>query len=172
LGLAGAAGYPTTIAIDPLNPQVVLVGLSQGPARGGGILRSTNRGSSFTRINSGLSTKPPVCCGFDILSLRFDANAIIAVATSTGVFVSGDLGDRWDDVTRNAVSSYFTDVAWDAGALYASTFGAGVLRAPVSVLSALRAMRVGAIASRHKSTAAHSSSAPSKPGITAKRRQR
>jgi hypothetical protein len=152
LSLAGSAGYPTTVAVDPVNTQVVLVGLSQGPTRGGGILRSTNRGTSFTRVNAGLSAKTAVCCGVDILSLRFDPSGVVAAATSTGLFVSADLGDRWQDVTGSAVSSYFTDVAWDEGALYASTYGSGVLRASVSLLPGSGAASRSTTSARPSST--------------------
>jgi photosystem II stability/assembly factor-like uncharacterized protein len=152
LALSGAAGYPTTIAINPTDPQVVLVGLSQSVANGGGILRSTNRGTSFVRVNTGLSTRNAICCGVDVLSVRFDVSGVVAAATSTGVFVSADLGDRWQDVTGNSVSRYFTDVAWDEGALYASTYGSGVLRASVSLSSESRASSGSTTSARPSST--------------------
>jgi len=152
LALNGAAGYPTTIAINPTDPQVVLVGLSQSAAKGGGILRSTNRGTSFVRVNTGLSTRNAICCGVDVLSVRFDVSGVVAAATSTGVFVSADLGDRWQDVTANSVSRYFTDVAWNEGALYASTYGSGVLRASVSLSSESRASSRSTTSARPSST--------------------
>jgi photosystem II stability/assembly factor-like uncharacterized protein len=136
ISLAGAPGYPATIVVDPLSSSVVLVGLSQGPARGGGVLKSTDGGSSFHFVNAGLSTvlRTDACCGVDLLSLRFGPNSMLALATSSGIYVSTDVGDHWQDVTANSVPSYFSDVAWDGAYLYAATFGAGVLRAPVSSL--------------------------------------
>jgi photosystem II stability/assembly factor-like uncharacterized protein len=143
LGLAGAAGFPTTIAVDPRDPQVILVGLSQGPRRDGGVLRSTDRGKSFVRVNSGLGSQLSPCCGIDVFSLRFDASGAVAAAMSTGVFVSADLGDRWQDVTQNSPSHYITDVAWDGGKLYASSFGGGLLRADAAVVSSQAASMRG-----------------------------
>jgi len=143
LALAGASGFPATIAVNPLNPQVVLVGLSNGPGRGGGVLRSKDRGNTFTLVNTGLSTILRNFGEVEVLSLRFSASAIAAVAMTTGVFVSADLGDHWQSVRANAVPMYFSDVAWDGSYLYAATFGQGVLRAPVTVVptAAVRSRR-------------------------------
>jgi photosystem II stability/assembly factor-like uncharacterized protein len=130
LSLAGASGYPTTIAINPRDTTLVLVGLSAGPGRGGGILKSTDGGSHFHLVNTGLSTDVQNlgCCGVDMLSLRFRADAMVALATNTAIYLSEDLGEHWQDVNGNSVPKYFSDVAWDDGYLYTSTFGEGVLR--------------------------------------------
>ena len=143
LSLAGAAGYPTTIALDPRDSHVVLVGLSQGPARGGGVLKSTNTGSSFRLVNAGLPVRDArlLCCGVDILAVRFSPESGLALATTTGAYVSTDIGEHWQDITADSVPTYVSDVAWDGDYLYAATFGGGVLRAAKSslLIPALRA---------------------------------
>jgi hypothetical protein len=53
---------------------------------------------------------------------------MVALASNTGVYLSTDLGDHWQNVSGNSVPGYFSDVAWDGGYLYTSTFGEGVLR--------------------------------------------
>jgi len=130
LNLADASGYPTTIAINSRDASVILVGLSDGPGRGGGILQSFDRGEHFHLANTGLSTAVEnlICCGVDTLSLRFRADSMVALASNTGVYLSTDLGDHWQNVSGNSVPGYFSDVAWDGGYLYTSTFGEGVLR--------------------------------------------
>ncbi len=138
IGMAGAAGQVSTIAIDPLNPMVVLVGLTQGPAIGGGVLKSVDGGATFHLSNSGLSTavkRPTICCGIDMESLRFGPDSLLALATSTGIYLSKDLGDTWQNITVNAISTYFSDVAWDSGFLYAATYGEGVVRLPIGQIS-------------------------------------
>lgn len=135
LSLAGALGYPTTIAIDPRNAQTVLVGLSVGPGGGGGVLRSVDRGYTFRAVNTGLASivRNFECCGVDVYSVRFNAGSVAALATRTGIYVSANFGDTWQNVTGISVPTFFTDVAWDGGYLYAATFGEGVLQAPVTV---------------------------------------
>ena len=49
-----------------------------------------------------------------------------------GIYVSADFGDHWQDARRNAVPTWFTDLAWDGGNLYTASNGQGVLRAAVS----------------------------------------
>jgi hypothetical protein len=131
--ILGASGYPATIAIDPHNPSVVLAGLSNGPASGGGVLRSVDAGAHFNLVNTGLATSYSFtgCCGVDMLSLRIRSDLMIALATRTGIYLSADLGTHWQNISANSVSHYFSDVAWQGSYLYASTFGEGVLRAEI-----------------------------------------
>jgi hypothetical protein len=124
-----------TIAIDPLDARVVLIGVNSRAATTttGDVMRSTNAGDSFVKVSSGLS-------GGQLNSLRFDASSVIAAATDAGVFVSSDLGNSWQNISANSVSNVFNDVVWDSNALYTATSGAGVLRAAVTITtnSALR----------------------------------
>jgi photosystem II stability/assembly factor-like uncharacterized protein len=137
ISLAGASGFPTTIAINPLNPQIVLIGLSVAPQGGGGVMRSTNRGLAFSPVNNGIAAAPGNCfvCEYQMRSLRFSSQGIVALAASNGIYTSADFGDNWQNVRANSVPKLFFDVAWDGGYLYAASYGNGVLRAPVSVTS-------------------------------------
>ena len=75
-----------SLAIDPLNPNVVFTGSS-----GGGVFKSTNAGGHWATANSGLTD-------LVINSLTIDptATSIIYLGTSSrGVFRSTDSGDTW-----------------------------------------------------------------------------
>ena len=129
-----ASGFPATIAFLPADPRVVLVGLNAGPSRGGGVLRSTDGGATFHLANTGLPTAPrlPQCCSWDTLSIRFSADGLAALAMAYGIFVSADQGQSWQNITANSTATYFADVAWDSGFLYAATYGGGVMRTPLA----------------------------------------
>jgi hypothetical protein len=127
--------------VNPLNPQVVLVGLSAEPQFGGGVMRSKDRGLTFQRANTGITPTRINCCAYQMQALRFNSTGIVALAAANGVYVSSDLGDNWRDIRANAVPRVFYDVAWDGGYLYGATFGTGVLRAPVTVMPSVRMQR-------------------------------
>jgi uncharacterized protein (TIGR03437 family) len=128
--------YPTSIAINAKNPSIVIVGLSQSPQfLDGGVLRSTDRGNTFQFANRGLPTNwhSSVCCTLAVMSVRFQPGTVagvplVALATDYGLFLSTDLGQSWQDARANAIPMFFSDLAWDGGYLYVSTFGQGVLR--------------------------------------------
>ena len=133
VSLGTLQGYVSTIAFYADNPRVVLVGLSRGAGRGGGVARSMDGGSTFTAVNTGLvSTTTPALYGADILSVRINASGLAALAMYNGIYVSADFGDHWQDARRNAVPTWFNDLAWDGGNLYTASYGQGVLRAAVS----------------------------------------
>jgi uncharacterized protein (TIGR03437 family) len=129
------AGLVTTLAFDPADPSVVLAGMSQAPANGGaGVLRSRDGGATFQPSNTGLpaTMRQTACCGWDILSIRFSTNGLAALGTRAGAYLSNDGGQTWQSITGNAVSTYFSDLAWDGGYLYAATYGSGVIRTPLA----------------------------------------
>lgn len=131
LNLAGASGFPNTIAVSPSDSKVVLVGLSRELASGGGVLKSTDGGVTFHLSNSGLSGGPMnLYTSFStaMVSLRFSPDGTVALATGGGIYISTDSGDHWQNANANAIPTYFSDVAWDRGYLYAATQGQGVLR--------------------------------------------
>jgi uncharacterized protein (TIGR03437 family) len=130
------AGFVTTLAFDPADPSVVLAGMSQGPANGGaGVLRSHDGGTTFQPSNTGLpaTMRQTACCGWDMLSIRFSPDGLAALGTRAGAYLSNDGGQTWQSITGNTVSTYFSDLAWDGGYLYAATYGSGVSRAPLAV---------------------------------------
>ncbi len=137
--LGGATGYPTSVAVDPASPDVVLAGMSTGPQLGGGILLSSDGGQSFAPANSGVasiaqydaSVKYPA-----IWQISYEpATGLALAATSNGLLVLTSPSSSWHSVAGNAVPQMFTGIAWSSGAVYVSTMGEGVLRAPVTNLA-------------------------------------
>ena len=132
---------PFVAAISPADNNVILVAMADGAARGGGVVRSSDRGVSFQIVNQGLPTVYS-CCG-DQAAIAFNPDSpagaapVVALATSVGVYASGDLGTTWTNVSANAVPTIFSFLQWSQGYLFASTYGQGVLRSDQPVTSAL-----------------------------------
>lgn len=130
--IPNASGYPTSIAVNPADPTVVLAALSVNWNNQGGVLLSRDSGATFQLFNSGLASSAPnpgVNNGVDLSAVRFSADGSwAALATYWGVYLSKGGTDTWQDVSANAVPRVFTDVEWDGGYLYAGTLGNGVLR--------------------------------------------
>ncbi len=137
--LGGSSGYPISIDVDPSNPQIVLLGMSTGPDQGGGVLKSTNGGSTFTLSNQGITMaynwQMNEVQGLSMWTVKFDPEnpSIVALATGGGIFLSNDYGSTWSSIKNNAIPDLFTDIAWSGNNLYVSTYGEGVLQAIVSV---------------------------------------
>ena len=129
--LDGATGYPSAVAIDPLNSSIVLAAVSSGPQSSGGILLSTDGGLNFAFANTGIDPLPKYLEGTSppsIWDLSFQPNStLVAAATEDGIYVSTNLGRSWEDITGNAVSYAFTGLSWGGDTLYTSTMGEGVL---------------------------------------------
>ncbi len=125
---------PVTLAVNPATPNVVLVGLSGPPASEGGVLRSTDGGNTFFPASVGLDPNQPQPGPDSIFRVSYDPNkSNLAVATRfSGIYLSSDNGRTWVRVDGNAVPNTFTSATWDSSYLYASTFGEGVLRLPLS----------------------------------------
>jgi len=123
-----SCGSPISIAVDPNNPQIVLIGMSQPPP-GGGIFVSTDRGANFTHSNSGITASTSLCATAAVPQLNFDPSgaSIVAAATNSGLYLSYNLGASWTNIRANAVPTIFTGVVWASGDLWASTCGEGVV---------------------------------------------
>jgi hypothetical protein len=124
--LAGVAGYPYALDIDSNNTNIVELGMTWG-----GILFSTNGGSTFTGNNSGLNMVAASLSGTYVWALGFNptsSNGMAALATANGIYLSATPGAPWTDVSGNAIPKLFTDLTWVGGDLYASTYGEGVIR--------------------------------------------
>ncbi len=131
IDLPGASGYPNTIAFNPADPHSVLVGMSNGADKGGGILRSSDDGQTFGIANTGLPTTQSTFAFGNVenLAISFSPTGTAALAMNSGLFLSNDGGLSWQNFTSNAVSHFFSDVTWDGPYnLYAATYGSGVLR--------------------------------------------
>jgi photosystem II stability/assembly factor-like uncharacterized protein len=138
--LGGAAGYPATLAINPMNPQDVLLGMSLGPQLGGGILQSGDGGKSFAPADQGLAPVPQYLAGTSypaVWQISYDPGSSLAVAaTSNGLYALSSRSVGWISIRANATPFMFTGIAWSNGDIYVSTMGEGVLRAPAGSLTA------------------------------------
>ena len=144
--LAGATGYPTSVAVDPSNPSTVLLGMSQGPQLGGGILVSTDGGRNFSPANAGVPSIAPYDASVAypaIWQISYEPNTSLALAaTSNGLLATTSPSTSWRSVSTNAVPRMFTGVAWSSATVLVSTMGEGILQAPVTEL--LASLRTGA----------------------------
>jgi photosystem II stability/assembly factor-like uncharacterized protein len=129
--LSQTAGVPDSLAIDPLDGSVWLLGTSNPPQYGGGVFRSTDAGGSFVQVDTGLPRAP------DLLGLgqqfawrlAFEpGNDTVALASTAGIFASGNLGASWVDISGNVIPKFITSVSWVGSELYASTYGEGVVK--------------------------------------------
>ena len=120
-------GAPDTLAVDPTDPSIVLMGMSCCQM---GIWRSTDGGLSFTLDdnlpNISYGTEDPVSF------IKFDPYdpGIVGVSTEVGLYLSSDAGVHWTRIQGNAVTDAFTDLVWTKNGLYVTTFGQGILEMP------------------------------------------
>jgi photosystem II stability/assembly factor-like uncharacterized protein len=126
----GQDWWPVTLTVNPSNSNIVLVGMSGPPSQGGGVLRSTDGGNTFTQTNTGLDPGNPQPWPDSIFRLAYDpaGSGAVVAARFSGVFLSTDNGSNWISLHGNIVPYTFTSASWDSGFLYATTFGEGVLR--------------------------------------------
>ncbi len=124
-----SCGAPISAAVNPANPKTVLIGMSQAPPNGG-ILVSSDGGTSFTLAISGLGTGTYECEAGAVPHIRFDpsGSGLVLAATNNGLYSSSNLGGTWSDISGNAVPQCLTDLVWSGKTLYVSTGGEGVLR--------------------------------------------
>ena len=133
---------PYAAAASPTNSNVILVALNNGAGRPqGGVLRSIDGGLTFNFANQGLSTAN-FNLGVDQQSIAFNPAPppgtvpVVALATTGGIYASADLGSTWQNIGANATPHVFSNVHWDRGYLWASTYGQGVLRSDQPISSA------------------------------------
>ncbi|MEI6205239.1 MAG: FG-GAP-like repeat-containing protein [Desulfuromonadales bacterium] len=120
IGPFGGTVY--TIAIDRSNPQTLYAG-----TWGGGVFKSTNGGSSWSAINSGLTKST-------INALAIDPSTPQTVYAGTwggGVFKSTNGGSSWSAVNSGLTNSNVSSLALDPSTpqtVYAGTSGGGVFK--------------------------------------------
>ncbi|GAB4039073.1 CARDB domain-containing protein [Spirosoma gilvum] len=128
----------TALAADPSNPQVMYAGTGDGYSYvlGGGIWKTTNGGTSWTRLNSTIpgNTYPSLAYGFGYIQrLAVNSSGYVFAATRLGLFRSTDGGTSWQYVLApnqgigagSSTGNYSNDMATDLelasdGVLYAS----------------------------------------------------
>lgn len=126
----GQVWWPVTLAVNPTSSNIVLVGMSGPPGSGGGVLRSTDGGNTFTQANAGLDPGYPQPWPDSIFQLSYDpgGSGAVVAARFSGIYISTDNAGNWVSLHGNIVPYTFTSASWDGGYLYATTFGEGVLR--------------------------------------------
>jgi photosystem II stability/assembly factor-like uncharacterized protein len=89
---------------------------------GGGVFLSTNNGTSWTGVNTGLTSTI-------VQSLAISGTNIFAGTFGGGVFLSTNNGTSWTGVNTGLTSSYVTSLAVSSHKyLFAGTDGSGVFR--------------------------------------------
>jgi len=106
------AGKANVIALHPTNEQIVYVGGIQNG--GGAICRSSDGGTSWTRLGKGVFTNPVVALALDPLT-----PSRLYAASDDGVFRSEDSGASWTRVLESAMTAVAVDPAVP-GRLYAA----------------------------------------------------
>jgi hypothetical protein len=90
---------------------------------GDGVLRSTNKGASWTAVNTGLTNTT-------VYALTVSGTSLLS-GTSGGVFLSTNNGTSWIEVNTGLTNKYVRALATSGTNLFAGT-GGGVWRRPLS----------------------------------------
>ena len=101
-----------SLAVDPLRPDILYAGTL--PA--GGILKSTNGGARWARVNNGLISSwqgNPYVPFARFLAINPENSEIIYAGTDVGVFKSVNGGDSWNPIASGMPPRYITSLAID-----------------------------------------------------------
>jgi ligand-binding sensor domain-containing protein len=91
---------------------------------GGGVFLSTNNGTSWTAVNSGLKDSSVRCLA--------TSGSNIFAGTDSGVFLSTNNGTSWTAVNSGLPNADVNCLAVSGGNIFAGTNGFGVWRRPLS----------------------------------------
>ena len=136
---APVPSWPVSLSVNPANPNLVMVGMSGPPQQSdGGVLISSDGGNAFTSASAGLGPNPllyPQPWPDPLFAVAYDSSGsgLAAAARWDGIYLSSDNGAHWVSAQGNVVPIAFTDVKWVGGALYATTFGEGVVKVPINI---------------------------------------
>lgn len=120
----------SSIAISPLNPQVIFVGSGRVSALSGtggkefGIARSANGGTSWTLVGPNLANQT-IRRVIPTATLE-NGNQVVLVGAAAGVFRSADGGTTYTAVTNGIPAGSISDIVGDPGVptrFYAATAG-------------------------------------------------
>ena len=111
-------GNISFLAIDPINIQIIYTG-----TRGGGVFKSTNGGSSWTKMNTGLTNTGVISLAIDPINTQ-----IIYAGTTEwgGVFKSTNGGSSWTKINTGTIGIDIYSLAIDpinTQIIYAGTYG-------------------------------------------------
>jgi photosystem II stability/assembly factor-like uncharacterized protein len=142
------SGWPVALTVNPALPNIVLIGMSGSPQAGGGAWRSTDGGSTFSPVNTGLGGNllvgPEPSFQDPLFSLAYDpagSGLVVAGLGWDGVYLSSDNGSNWVSAQGNILPISTASAIWANGSIYATTFGQGVVQLPVTTRSAQHARR-------------------------------
>ncbi|MGO9084658.1 MAG: hypothetical protein ACLP6G_22075 [Terriglobales bacterium] len=131
--------WPVTLSVNAAMPNLVMVGMSGPPQQNdGGVLLSTDGGSTFAPASAGMGPNPlvgPQPWPDPLFVVAYDpaGSGLAAAARWDGIFLSSDNGGHWASAQGNAIPIGFTDVKWANGSIYATTFGEGVVQLLVQI---------------------------------------
>jgi photosystem II stability/assembly factor-like uncharacterized protein len=131
--------WPVSLSVNPPSPNFVMVGMSGPPQQtNGGVLVSGDGGNTFTSASAGLGPNSllyPQPWPDPLFVIAYDpaGSGFAAAAHWDGIYLSSDNGGHWLRAQGNVVPLAFTDVKWNNGSLYATTFGEGVVQLPIQI---------------------------------------
>jgi photosystem II stability/assembly factor-like uncharacterized protein len=138
--------WVTSIAVDPTNPNKILVGLSgtsspssQHPGHLWQCANTMAANRSWKNLSGGLSGNLPDIPLNSVVIDPSNASRVYYVGTDVGVFITKDGGATWANITSNLglpnVQVNHLEIVPGTGYLMAATFGRGIwrLRLPANV---------------------------------------
>lgn len=144
--LGSIGGYPYCLCIDPTDTSLIEVGLTTAPNAGGGVLISSDAGSSFRYFNTGLASVTESLSPVYSNAIAFNPDSKAgqaALATSNGIYLSESPSAPWIDMSGNVIPKDFRDLTWVDSSLYAATYGEGIVVTTPTVTGILnRSLRI------------------------------
>ena len=104
-GLPANFNWAGAIVADPMNTDVMYCGIGGQGNVAGSIYKSTNAGEQWEATGLSLGNWTKIT---DLLINPMDNNVIYAATTQSGVMVTEDAGENWQDANKNLLSSYVT----------------------------------------------------------------
>jgi hypothetical protein len=129
-------GAYTPINSAPLNPNIKCVTVvTDGPGtpivyagtESYGVFRSTDRGATWTEVNTGLTTK----AAYSLLAVE---GVLFCGTYGGGVFMSSDQGSNWSSITGDLGYPYVISLGVSGPNLIAGTGGGGTYHRPLAPL--------------------------------------
>ncbi len=122
--------FNTRITIDPNDTSGDTVYVTFGGFSSSNLWKTTNGGTNWTDISSGLPSIPL----FDVLVYPGNANWLY-VATEMGIYTSENGGTSWSSSSDAPANVRVTDMTWQTvsgkSTLYVSTYGRGIYKSEV-----------------------------------------